>query len=278
MDRTFDLAAKLFEGDALKVTIKHLRVNVAASTDGRRVAQTLGHMLDRSDKVALSLLLIFGLADFRKLYGGKQRPSPRPKIFGGKLLGGRSLDVLVHVARTDGAHFPLRLVFLEELCPANLFNITDERGEFFINVQNAMADVMLADEVEREPTATLNLQMTITQGRDAVSAIMFDALFRADAKVKIVDETHDDGQHALARVAFEVDVLVGLASQGRQMLAEAFDLLVLFALLARGKLRVIDVLDAPDGINPDGLQAVARRRRDTHHVPRGRSHEQFDAR
>ena len=121
-----------------------------------------------------------------------------------------------------------------------------------------MADVLLADEVEVETIAALDFEMMVTQGRHAVSAITLDALFRTDAKVEIVDDPHDDGQHALAREAFKVDVLVGLATKCRQVFAEAFDLLVLFALLTRSILRVIDVLYAPACINPDGLQAAAR--------------------
>src|SRR2546429_5678846 len=123
-----------------------------------------------------------------------------------------------------------------------------------------MGEGMLADEVKVGATAALDLEMLIAKGRHAVSAITLDALFRADAKVEIVDDPHDDGQHALAREAFKVDVLVGLATKRRQMLAEAFDLLVLFALLTRSILRMIDVLHAPACINPDGLQAGARRR------------------
>src|SRR4051812_39264846 len=113
--------------------------------------------------------------------------------------------------------------------------------------------------------------MTIAQGRHAVSAVSLDALFRADAKVEIVDEADNDGQHALARQFFKCYVLICLAPERGQMFAEALDLFILFSLLARGILRVIDVLYAPARINADGLNATARARRNAHVLPRRRN-------
>src|SRR5205085_646677 len=176
---------------------------------------------------------------------------------GGKLRRSSRLDVLVHVARADWMSLAICVQVVEETRASYLLDVVHQHRQLFVNDDAAMTYVMLADEAEDEATSALDLKMAIAQGRHAVGAVSLDALFRADTEIEIVDETYDDCEHALARQFFKGYVFVGPASERRQVFAEAFDLLILFSLLTRGVLRVIDVLHAPASINADGLQAAA---------------------
>src|ERR1041384_4807928 len=253
-------------------------MHVADATHGRRVAEPLRDTFDRADYVALQLLLIIRLAQIGQLDSRQQRPAPRAKIFRREVGRGRSLDVIVHVARANrhGA-FLFFVVIVKQFCAAEFLDVAHERGEFFIDEDAALADVMFADEVEDEATAALDRQMTIAQGRHAVSAIASDARLRADAEIEIVDEPDDDGEHALFCESVARDVFVRLPPQRAELFAEAHDLFVLEALPARGKRRMIDALHAPALVDADGLQTTVRAWRTSHSAPRGRDDQSFDS-
>src|SRR3982751_2420816 len=160
-------------------------------------------VLDGFDQILFSLALIIGFPYLGQLYGGLERPAPRPKIFGGKLLRGGRLDVLVHIARAYGMSLAVCVQVVEETRAANLLDVVHEHRQLFVNDDAAMTYVMLADEAEEEAASALDLKMAIAQGRHAVGAVSLDALFRADTEIEIVDETYDDCQNALARQFFK---------------------------------------------------------------------------
>src|SRR4051812_16182147 len=108
---------------------------------------------------------------------------------------------------------------VEKLRASDGLDVRHQNCQLRVNHNAAMAYVMFADEGEDEASAPLNLQMVIPERRQAVGAITPDALLRADAKIEVVDEAHDDGQHALAREIIARDVFVGAASEKGQMLA-----------------------------------------------------------
>src|SRR5205085_4937001 len=118
-----------------------------------------------------------------------------------------------------------------------------------------------------------DVEVAVAQRRHPIGAVALDAQLGADAEVEVVNQADNDGQHALAREAIERDVFVGQAAQRRQRLAEELDLGVFFLLLPRRERRMIFVLDAPRGIDADGLQAAARRGRDADVLPGGRDHQ-----
>src|SRR4051812_1697687 len=171
--------------------------------------------LDGFDQILFCLALIIGFPYLGLLYGGLERPAPRPKVFGGKLLRGSHLDVLVHVARADWMSLAICVQVVEEMRATYLLDVVHQHRQLFVNDDAAMMYVMLADEAEDEAASALDLKMAIAQGRHAVSAVSLDALFRADTEIEIVDETYDDCEHALARQSFKCYVFVCTASERR---------------------------------------------------------------
>src|SRR5205085_939062 len=119
--------------------------------------------------------------------------------------------------------------------------------------------------------------MAIAQGRDAVGAITSDARLRADAKIEIVDEAYDDGEHALFREIIARDVFVRPPPERAELCTEADDLFVLESLATSRERGMIDALHAPALVYADGLHAAVRARRNSHLAPSGRDDQSFNS-
>src|SRR5437762_10569791 len=277
LDASRAARSELFDGLAARVCLDDGRVDVAVAADRRRVAQAFGDAAHRGGDVFLRQPLVVAATNLGEFRRGQKRPAPRAEVFGGELRRGRRLDVVVHVAREDCAHAPVLSVVLEEFGAADGLDVAHERGEFFVNEYEPLADVVLARELEDEATAALDFEVAVAERRHAVSAVTADARLRADAEVEVVDESDDDRQHALSTEVVARDVLVRPAPERGQGFAEALDLLVLPSRAQRDERRVVDALHAPGAVNARGLKSASRRGRDSNVAPSGRDDERLDA-
>src|SRR5947209_4931932 len=209
LDASRAARSELFDGLAARVSLYDGRVYVAVAADRRSVAQTFGDAAHCGGDVFLRKPLILAAADLRKLGRSQKRPAPGAEVFGGELRRGRGLDVVINVARLDGAHSPVLSVVFEKLGAADGLDVAYERGEFFVNEYESLPDVVFARELEDEATAALDFEVAVPQSRHAVSPVTPDARLRADAEVQVVDESDDDCEHALSTEIVARDVVVG---------------------------------------------------------------------
>src|SRR2546423_1502705 len=182
LDASRAARSELLDSLAARVCLDDGRVDVTVAADRRRVAQAFGDAAHCGGDVFLRQPLVVAatyLGEFRR---GQKRAAPRAEVFGGELRRGRRLDVFVHVAREDCAHAPVLSVVLEEFGAADGLDVAHERGEFFVNEYEPLADVVLARELEDEATAALDFEVAVAERRHAVSAVTADGRFRADAE------------------------------------------------------------------------------------------------
>src|SRR5215213_7301193 len=92
--------------------------------------------------------LILRFAHLGQLYCRVERPAPCAKILGGELWCGRSLDVIVNVARAYRASFTVLAQIVEKLRAADGLDVRHQHRQFFVNDYAAMAYVVFADEGE----------------------------------------------------------------------------------------------------------------------------------
>src|SRR2546423_3074316 len=183
LDASRAARSELFDGLAPRVGPDHGRVDVAVAADRRGVAQVFGDAADCGGDPFLRQPLVLAAADLGELGRGQKRPAPRAEVFGGELRRGRGLDVVVHVAREDCADAPVLAVVLEELGAADGLDVAYERGEFFVNEYESLADVVLARELEDEATAALDFEVAIPERRHAVSPVAAGARLGAVSEV-----------------------------------------------------------------------------------------------
>src|SRR5689334_17782279 len=73
---------------AVHVCIDNVRMDVAFTTDGLRISQSLCDGFDRRDDIALGLRRRFVWREFLQGAGGQHRTSPGSEILGGKFFTG----------------------------------------------------------------------------------------------------------------------------------------------------------------------------------------------
>ena len=88
--------------------------------DGRRVAQPLGHLLDRPHHVALGLRLRVDASNSCSAQRGQHGAGPGAEVLGGEVLAGDLAQVVVDVARADGADLAVLVEVLEQLLPGQV--------------------------------------------------------------------------------------------------------------------------------------------------------------
>ena len=120
-------------------------------------------------------------------------------------------------------------------------------------------------------------EVIIAKRRYPVRAKRTCTRFSAHSDIKRIYKTDHHRQHLVARQTFQANIVICFLAQLRQVFAELFDLGELLLLLAAGKSRVIDVLDSPGGIYPNGLKFAARARANAYLRPRRRDRERIYA-
>src|SRR5690606_11994550 len=102
----------------------------------------------------------------------------------------------------------------------------------------------------------------VAQGGEAVAPILAGVLVVADANERLLQQSHDQGEHLLAREAASSEVALGPASDAGERPCELDEAPVLRLVPHLAPARVVSVLLAAAGIAARGLDVPALDRAD----------------
>src|SRR5689334_24625644 len=101
-------------------------MDVVLAAHGARVAEALGHLVDRLDHVAVGFAPARRRALAPELDGGKHGAAPGAKVLSGDVAAGGLAQIVVHVVRRDEMALARRIEILKKLLPRQVATALDD--------------------------------------------------------------------------------------------------------------------------------------------------------
>src|SRR5258708_4956981 len=278
------LAARFFRrrsgrerrGEALEIGAHESGVNVVLAAHGARVAEALGHGVDRADHVALGFALALRRPQQEQLPRREHRACPGSEVLRRDVPAGDLAKIGVHVVRRDGLTLAGGVDVFEKLVPWQILALLDDAREAPVGDRHRVIDPALAAEAEAHFCA-LDLDVPSAQRGEPEGAVLARVLVVAHADEGLVEQHHHGGEDLApgeiprAQIAFHA-----LADFGEDFaeLEHAAELRLVARLAVQG---VVAVLLAAAGVARGRLDMTIGIRGDPALRPGGRNHQGVDS-
>ena len=250
-------------------------MHVVLAADGARVAQALGHGIDRPQHVAVGLAPARRRAHGAQLHRGEHGAAPGAEVLRRDVAAGELAQVLVDVVGGHRLTLALRAEVLEQLVPRQVLAALDDAREARVGKRDAVLDPALAAEGEAEQLS-VDAHMPAAQRGEPVGLVLAHVLVVADADQGLVEQRHHGGEELAPRMVRRTQVALDALAQARQHLAElqhVAELRVIARLAVGG---VVAVLLAPAGVSRRSLDVAGGIGTDPHLGPRRRNRQRIE--
>ncbi len=139
-------------------------MNITFPANRRSIAENFCDRADGVFDVPFRLLLRFKSADRIERDAAKHRSRPGAKVFGGEIFARNLAQIIVHILRSEVAHFALLIDILEKILPGQVLQLQDGLRDALIGRLHVVHASALAAKTKTQFRA-FHVNMSILHGR-----------------------------------------------------------------------------------------------------------------